>query len=232
MKKALVISLILSFVLFLIMGINYISNQRMIKNYMDGIYKVNHLDVLGVFQPYIAPYNRGNIDYQLGNYDEAINEYKSALEKHPPHKKECQIRINLALAMVTKIDFENVTPEQTEDIIQTLNDAIDILVEKNCANRDHLSGHNEDAQQLEKELQMMIEMLQNMEESEANADGKKQSNSPSRETTEQSIDEGQKTELQQKFEEQQKEVQNERNNMYEINEIFKSDFDFSDAPVW
>lgn len=233
MKKTLVVSLILSFILFLIMGINYIGNEKMIRNYRNEIYKVNNLDVLGFFQPYIAPYNRGNIDYQLGNYEKAVEEYQSALEKHPPHKKECMIRINLALAMVAGIDFENLTSEQVEETIQILNQAIDVLVEKNCANRDHQSGHNADAQQLEIELQQIIDALENADSSENGEDNKQQNgDSKEQENPEQGGETKEKSELQQKFEEQQKDVQKERNDMYEINELYKMEFDYSDDPVW
>lgn len=234
MKKALVVSLILSFVLFLIMGINYIGNEKMIKNYQNEIYKVNSLDVLGFFQPYIAPYNRGNIDYQLGNYDQAIEEYKKALEKHPPQKKECMIRINLALAMVAGIDFENLTADQVDETIQILEEAIDVLVEKNCANRDHQSGHNVDAQQLEIELQQIIDALKNASSSGDGEDNRQQPDDGSKEQNDpaQGGETKEKSELQQKFEEQQKDVQKERNDMYEINELYKMDFDYSDAPVW
>ena len=231
MKKALIAGFVLSVVLFLFMGVNYIGNERMIKNYNNGIYKLNSLDVLGIFQPYVAPYNRGNIDFQLGNYDEAILYYEKALKKRPPEKKECKIRINMALAMVAGIDFDNLNKEDVDETIQILENAIGVLVEKNCANEDHQSGHSEDAQQLEIELSQLIEALQNSsgegDDSDPQNDGsneKDNKNKPEQET--------QKSDLQQKFEEQQRDVQKERNDMYEINEIFKMDFDFSDEPVW
>lgn len=233
MKRALVVGLILSFILFLIMGINYIGNEKMIRNYQNEVYKVNSLDVLGFFQPYIAPYNRGNIDYQMGNYDQAIEEYKKALEKHPPQNKECMIRINLALAMIAGIDFENLTSDQVEETIQILESAIGVLEEKNCANQDHQSGHNADAQQLEIELQEIIDALKN--DSSGNGDGNQQQPDDGSKDQNDPAQGGQtkeKSELQQKFEEQQKDVQKERNDMHEINELYKMEFDYSDAPVW
>ena len=49
----------------------------------------------------------GNIEYQQGNYDEAASYYQQALAAKPPERdEECIIRVNLALSMCHKINFE------------------------------------------------------------------------------------------------------------------------------
>lgn len=227
MKKILVAGLIIVSVIFMCMGINYVSNERMIHQYNNEVYQINNFDVLGFFQPYIGPYNRGNIYYKLGNYDTAVQEYQKALEKHPSKRKECKIRINLALAMVEKLDFENITLEDRDEMIRVLDEAIAVLTEKNCANLDQESGHDKDAQQLEIELSQLKEALQNAEgESESSDDTKDEQKKDS--NTEQSTE--QSDELKDKFKAQQDEVQKERNQIYENQELFNPSF--SDEPSW
>lgn len=230
MKKLLTAGLIVSVVLFLVMGTNYISNEKMIKNYENEIYKINQLDFLGIFQPYIAAYNRGNIEYQMGNYNRAVEYYEDALKKHPPKKKECKIRTNLVLAKIAGIDFENLSQNEVEETIGILEEGIQILTEKNCANEDQQSGHDSQAQQLEIELQQIIDALKNppSDDKEKDSSDRKQSSSE-QSSTEQ---EEEKSQLQKAFEEQQQDVQKERNDMHDLNELYKMEFDFSDAPVW
>ena len=55
MKKILVAGLIVVSVIFMCMGINYVSNERMIHQYNNEVYQINNFDVLGFFQPYIGP---------------------------------------------------------------------------------------------------------------------------------------------------------------------------------
>ncbi len=234
MKKVLIVCLIICSVLLLCLGLNYGANEKMIGNYNQGNYKINSLDVLGFLQPYVGPYNRGNIHYQLGDYDQAISEYQEALQKYPPHSRECKIRINLALAMVNKLDFSSITEENIEEVKDTLNQAIDVLVEKDCANRDGQSGHDAEAQQLEVELQRILDALEQPQNNGGGKDEDKKQQSGLQEskpekkagTTEE------KSELEKKFEEQQQEVQQERNQRFENEEIFRMEYDYTTDPVW
>lgn len=107
-------------------------------------------------QMYIVHYNYGNTLYKQGNFDEAIKEYKKALKGNPPRNKECSIRINLALAMISKID-EN---DEKQDIIKDLKDARKVLCEKGCANENDSFGHSDTAEQLKSDIDKMLEELQ------------------------------------------------------------------------
>lgn len=230
MKKVLIACLIICSVLLLCLGLNYGANEKMISNYNRGNYKINSLDMLGILQPYIAPYNRGNIDYQLGDYDGAILEYQKALKKYPPHSKECKIRINLALAMVAKLDLDTITEDNVEEIKETINQAIDVLVENNCGNRDGQSGHDEDAQQLVVELQRILDALEQPQSGSGKDDMK--NNQPKNPENETETTTEEKSALEKKFEEQQQEVQQERNQRFENEEIFRMEYDYSTDPVW
>ncbi|MBP3708719.1 MAG: tetratricopeptide repeat protein [Clostridia bacterium] len=128
--------------------------------------------MVNVYQPYIAHYNNGNRLYKLGDHKEAINEYKRALELFPPEKKECSIRINLALAMINNI--ENESEPNVEDILDVLAEAKEVLCEGGCANRDNNKGHSKKAEQLKEDIEEYEEKLKKQQkESKDDKENKK-----------------------------------------------------------
>jgi tetratricopeptide (TPR) repeat protein len=116
---------------------------------------------------YLPYYNLGNVAYQNGDYDEAIANYKKALEIGAPHEdKECNIRVNLALSMLMKIDWANMTTQKdVERAIRQLKAARNVLTEEGCANPDDPNGHNEDAEKLKKDIDDMLDQLQQQNDS-------------------------------------------------------------------
>lgn len=117
------------------------------------------------FVPY---YNLGNAAYKSGDYNSAISYYTEALKNYPSEKKDCLIRINLALSMCNTIDFYNLdTQEKIDTALFVLYKARDVLLEKGCAT-DEGDGHNADAQQLKEDIDKMIEMLKNPEQNNNN----------------------------------------------------------------
>lgn len=118
-------------------------------------------------QLYIFHYNRGNEFYELGQYEKAASEYESSLKLYVPKGRECDIRVNYALSMCAGLnlnDIQSLTADEKTEIINTLEAAIDILVEEGCANRNDDNGHDEDAQKLKNELQEIIDMLKQPQE--------------------------------------------------------------------
>ena len=115
MKKVIkIIAIVIGAALFLFFGLltfNYIYNEVIISKYEERDYSKN-VDALlhtNIIQPYIVYYNNGNIHYQKGEYEDAIEEYELALEQNPPHEEEeCEIRINLALAIIATLPEEYV----------------------------------------------------------------------------------------------------------------------------
>lgn len=108
---------------------------------------------------YIFLYNRGNREYERMNYTGAIEEYQNALNAFPPHKKECSIRINLALAMIYNLGPEFAEPENVEHSIEVLLAAKDVLLEDECATLEG-DGHSETAEQLKREIDELLQQLQ------------------------------------------------------------------------
>lgn len=160
-----VCGLMILFALFF--AVRHFLNEKFIKNYNDGNYSDKYEKILlnlNYPESYVANYNLGNVCYKNGEYDEAIIYYKKALEENPPHKahKECDIRVNLSLSMLEKIDWDNISSEKdVEKTIRMLQAARNVLTEEGCANPDDPNGHDEDAEQLKKDIDDMIQQLQN-----------------------------------------------------------------------
>ena len=136
----------------------YFSNRNMIKSYKKEKYEFNQLGFLGFTEPYINPYNRGNIFYSLGDYDRAIAEYDLALSYNPPEPADCMIRVNYALALIAPIDPDKITEDNLDDVLEILDEARDILCENGCAN-DKGTGHYDPAQTLKDEIDEFEEEL-------------------------------------------------------------------------
>ena len=86
--------------------LNYFYNKHVVEEYLAGNYTVNEnlLLSLNIIEPYIAYYNNGNILYKNHLYDDAIQAYQDALDcPGIPQRRECSIRINLALAMIANL---------------------------------------------------------------------------------------------------------------------------------
>ena len=176
-----VISGILLFIA-LFLGIRYIINGVFLLQYKNGtyLYKAEvFLEKLNAPEGYLPYYNAGNAYYNLEDYDNAIDSYKSALESHPSDKKEADIRVNLALAMLHKIDFDNInTEKQKAAAVRTLQSARNVLCEKGHADPYGTDGRDAEAEQLKQDIDKMLEELdaepeppQESEEDEKNQGG-------------------------------------------------------------
>ena len=126
---------------------------------------------------YIVPFNMGNIEYQQGNYDEAASYYQQALAAKPPERdEECIIRVNLALSMCHKINFETLDRTDNkalEAAITQLQSARNVLTEHGCASEPVGSddGHYENADKLKHDIDKMLEELQKqLDENKSNQD--------------------------------------------------------------
>ena len=137
------------------------SNNRMIDNYKKGIYETDPLGFLGFFEPYVNHYNRGNIYYSLGQYDKAEEEYELAMRSDLEEYQDCRLRVNYALSLVERIDPNNITDENLDEVLELLDRARDILCENGCASRDDNSGHYPDAQTLKNEIDEFEQSLIN-----------------------------------------------------------------------
>lgn len=226
MKRVRIIVGIFLFISFLCLLINYIANEMMIKKYKNNEYEESKISVLGFTEPYIAHYNRGNILYKKDNYDEAIKEYEKALHLTPSHDRECKIRINLALAMVVPINLENITQNDVEEVLETLEKAKNVLYEHGCA-LSHGSGHNRDAQTLKEEIDKLEKELKNRMDSKGDPD--KSKDPDKKKKKEESVDneQGKKKQLQ----EIQKKGTEERNAQLPQTE-YMGNFDFYDGVTW
>ncbi|MBP3324977.1 MAG: tetratricopeptide repeat protein [Coprococcus sp.] len=227
MKKILMMVGILLLLFFICLVAGYAANESMIDKYNSGIYEKNDLAVLGFTEPYIAHYNQGNHYFREGDYENAIEEYKKALDKNPPHNKECLIRINLALAMVTPIKPDEITESNLEETIDILEEAKNVLTLHGCANKDDHNGHNEDAQRLKDEIDAFEEMLKKQINSDDNQDNK-----DNKEDDKDNKDTEDKEEKKKQLEELEEQGTKERNQSINEYQNYFGDYYYYDGPTW
>lgn len=170
-RKILIVIYIILILITLKLIYNTATNSILISKYNNGEYEENDakaLTYLNFLQSYVANYNYGNILYQNGEYEKAIEEYKKALNGNAPKYKECNIRINCALAICKTVQVDENDPESIENAINTYESAIDVLTEEGCANENDNNGHNQNAEQLKRDIQKEIDRLKNLEKSKDN----------------------------------------------------------------
>lgn len=223
-KPVFVIYIIIVLILFKLIS-TFITNEKFILNYKEEIYNENEvkkLFILNILEPYIAHYNYGNLLYKQKDYNQAIKEYKKALQLNPPkEKKECAIRINLALAMLQQIDEKDTSEENKNKTLTILKNAKEVLCEDDCAHVYDNNGHSKEAEQLKADIERKEKELKNEEKS----------NDSKKENEEENKDDAQKdkqVQIKEKLQEIQKEALQDRQDgiedvkkMYETYEYYK-----------
>lgn len=174
MKKVLFVIYIILVLILSKLIVSFCINENFISNYKSGKYDegtVKSLLVLNIPQPCVAHYNYGNVLYKNGNYDIAIEQYNRALELFPSKEEECSIRINLALAMLKKIDEKDDSEDNKIVTLQILNNARNVLCENGCANKNDDKGHSAEAERLKKDIDKRIKELEEQTGQDSNDDG-------------------------------------------------------------
>lgn len=169
----------------------YFYNEWVKSKYNDGYYKENFslLENMNFTERYIVYYNNGNVFYKQRNYQDAIANYEIALEMDPPEEddRDCQIRINLALAKLALLPEEPANEEELDETINVLKECLDILSEHECATEDG-DGHNNRAQRLYDEIKQRLDELEKQKESQQESNDS--SNSDQSDTDESSQNDG------------------------------------------
>lgn len=239
MKKVFkVIAIAVGILLFLFFGwltFNYIYNEFTISKYdeHDYSYDVDLLTNTSLFESYIAHYNNGNIHYKKGEYEEAIEDYKQALAQNPPHEnEECDIRVNLALAVIGTLPENYSAPENIEQSIATLEEAREYLLEEECAMNEE-DGHDEDAQKLKEEIDALIEQLkQQQSQSGGGDDNQDQPQQPENQEGETGTD-SQEQEIKEELQQLQENAHQEREDTLQLYEEMDSNADYNwGGQVW
>lgn len=115
-------------------------------------------------QLYKYHYNKGNEYYDSYKYSDAAAEYNKALSYPVPDGEECAIKVNLVLAKIAPVNFDNVPEADLSDTIDLLSDCIDLLCEDGCAHKNDENGHDSTAQELKDELEQILEKLKEQQE--------------------------------------------------------------------
>lgn len=185
-KKSSFLRVLLYLIIFLlcVTGLLFILRNVLtdifIQSYQNGAYSEfpeKMFISLRLGEEYIAPYNLGNVDYQKGDYEEAVGLYQQALtDEDIPQERECQIRINLALALCHTQDWDSLDrndPDAVEEAVKLLQSARGVLTEKGCASEgvDTDDGHSPDAEKLKHDIDKMLEQLQNPDSENGDGSG-------------------------------------------------------------
>ena len=138
----------------------------MIRKIVAGIFIILMVLIGILFFRFLFLYNSGNNHYERMDYMGAMEEYEKALAANPFHLKECYIRINLALSMIFNLGDDFDAPQNRENSINTLLAAKEVLLAENCATLEG-NGHSATAEQLKEEIDKLLEMLQENNDSSA-----------------------------------------------------------------
>ena len=127
----------------------FVLNRSFLTSYARAEYEYDSekaLLTVNAPQGYLPHYNMGNAAYEQKDYDSAVIFYQRALTYYIPEGEECDVRVNLALAMIGRMDFKNLnSQEKIEDAIEELQRARNILTEKGCADPEGTDGHDPEA---------------------------------------------------------------------------------------
>lgn len=235
MKKRILIAIYV--VVLLICGklaFNYIYNAVVIHRYQqsDNSINMNPLLAFNWSEPYIAYYNQGNISYKEDSFVDAIASYEKALELNPPKKKECSIRINLALAMLGTMPEDYSASENVDTSLQILKEAREVLLEKECATENG-DGHSKTAEQLKEEIEALIKQLEQQsamsEETEENEENEETEEEKKQKEEEDAFEEDVKKKLQ----ENQSKANQERKESLDYYEDFDKEYNFDiEGGIW
>ena len=222
MKRFICILGTIASVVLVCLCVNMICNEKMLKQYQKGSYTENKLAFLGFTEPCIAHYNSGNIHYQKAEYDAAITDYQTALECFPSTKKECSIRINLVLAMITKLETGELTKDQVSANLSIMKEAKAVLTKHGCATADH-KGHSEKAQTLYDELCELEEELKDLNGSGSSSSDSKDAKEEENDTPDQQKEE--------QLQELQRESTTARKEELQTQELIEN-FEYYDGASW
>ncbi len=170
-RKVLIVIYIILILITLKMLYSVLINSILINNYNKGKYsdsQAKMLTFLNFPESYIANYNYGNILYQNGEYEKAIEEYKKALKGFIPKNKECNIRINYALAICKTVSVNEKEETSINNAIEKYESAIEILTQNGCANKNDNNGHSQEAETLKQDIQREIDRLKKLQKTNSN----------------------------------------------------------------
>lgn len=230
MKRLIIAIYIILIIMLVIFMYRYLVNEKFISLYENGEYEeenIESLSLLNINEPYIYYYNLGNIYYKNGDFDKAIESYEKALELNKAKEKECDIRINLALAKLEKIDDDYNQEENIDETIDILDDAREVLLEEDCATEDG-DGHNSEAQELKEDIDDFEEELKKNKKEENDKDSDKDKD----EEQQDNYTEDAKEKL---LEKKKQTYENRLDGMETVNSIMdwdNSGYDYYDGKTW
>ena len=199
MKKFFKILFVLLLILLVRFIIAFIINETVINNYNNKKYNDDLIKTLYIFnisESYIVYYNDGNISYMNNKYNDAIKKYNDALDRNPPTKRACDIRVNLSLAYLKLIDKNG----NKDEILKKLDEIKELLLKDGCASESGNDGKSNDSEELKQEVEKLEEQIKNGNATNDNNNGNDNNGE----------DDGKYDEIEQKIKEQEKNANTNR----------------------
>ena len=223
-KKILLAIYVLLIVIAFKFGLNIINNKVFIYRFNNSNYSEVHAKIstyVVFIQNYVFKYNYGNVLYKNGKYEEAIQEYRKVLNQFIPKNKECSVRINYALAICNTVYVDEEDEISINNAIERYEEAIDVLTEKGCANKEDDNGHNKTAETLKKDIQKEIDRLKKLKQ---NKQDKKDENDNNEDNSNKEKEKDVEEKMQKVKEDAtktQRDSENNSSNFNKINTIFQ-----------
>ena len=218
------------------LAFKYAYNEYVIKKFDNGDYDVSMKPgmMCNWVQSYVAHYNAGNIYYQNGNYKEAIEEYKLAMDKESKNNHQCDIRVNMALAMLGTLPEDYASEENIKNTIEVLTQAKEVLTADGCA-KEKEAGHDKEATRLREEIDAMLTEAKKAEGSGDDDGGGDGNNDPQNQSGNKEQDKQREQEIKEKLQQQQNGAYKDRYEENLSDQEYQDDFDdynYFDGPIW
>lgn len=159
----------------------YFINYSFVRDYEKGIYSMEREKILlhaDYPESYLTEYNLGCGYYNEGDYDSAMAYFQKSLDDHPYHNRllyrECDVRVNLALSMLHKIDWDGLdSQEKLDEAIVGLKVIRAVLTSNGCACEPvgKYYGHSQTAEYLKAEIDNVLNQMQNLDDQNSNGGG-------------------------------------------------------------
>lgn len=144
------------------------------ENYDAATFWANALQFTNILEPYIAPFNRGNVLFQKKDFSTAEEEYSKSLELGVPEGLVCDVRVNLSLAIEMQADTM-VREKEYDKAILAYDRAKATLYLDGCANRHDDGGSSETAKEARERIGKKQEEALRIRNEDISEDGKDES---------------------------------------------------------
>ena len=162
MKKILKVILVIAIILFVILTVKVSINESFVKDYernKTNEWKVQYINMINIYEPYVALKNYGDYYYLKGEYRKAVEKYDEALKHSMSNARACDTRINATLSLMKLADKNKKNKDEREKLLK---EAQKYIEDGDCMNESFFNYQNKsDAEKLDSEIEQELNKLKN-----------------------------------------------------------------------